>query len=77
MNATRVKKPIMQEKLLKQDEFRTKFGRQAGFCHRKGLLLWKDTKAIHVQLPRLRHRQRSVEAAQWILADWPITPSSW
>jgi hypothetical protein len=37
----------MQEKLLKQEEFRIKVGGQSGTC-RKSLFLWKDTKAFSV-----------------------------
>ena len=45
INSSRVNEPIMQEKLLKQGEFRSKDGGQSGSC-RKVLLLWKGTKAF-------------------------------
>jgi hypothetical protein len=47
INPIRVKQPIMQEKLLKQDEFWTKVGGQTGTC-RKSLFLWKNTRAFRV-----------------------------
>jgi hypothetical protein len=47
INATRVNQPIMQEKFLKQDEFQAKVGGLTGPC-RKGLFLWKNTKAFRV-----------------------------
>jgi hypothetical protein len=47
INRIRVNQPIMQEKLLKQDEFRAKVGGQTETC-RKSLFLWKDTKAFRV-----------------------------
>jgi hypothetical protein len=47
INPIRVNQPIMQEKLLKKDEFQAKVGGLIGTC-RKGLFLCKNTKAFRV-----------------------------